>query len=113
PSGENKHCLVVLGPRSCRLSRKMKQVSEPVLRVSQLHLIPQPGPVEIRIGSQHPGQGFDEPRIEIRLGDRTQYDFSRVSFCIPTNMFKSRIAECGQLTLQIVRPGRPSIERVA
>lgn len=105
PSGQNLNCSVLLRHGARSLRGEMNQVSQPVLCVLQFSPVPQPFPIQIRVGFQDPRQSFDETGIEVAVQDGAENYFSRIACLRGPQVLKTGVAERRQPFLNFIRPG--------
>jgi len=53
-------------------AREGGEEAKPVLKISELDVVEQPGPVQMRISSENPGKGPRDTRVEVVLRERLQ-----------------------------------------
>jgi hypothetical protein len=52
----------------------MHHIPQPVLRISQLHLIAQIFPIQVRVSAHHPGKRLNNPGVQIFLNDGIEHN---------------------------------------
>jgi hypothetical protein len=74
--------------------------------------VSQPFPIQIGVGAQDPGQGFNQACVQVSLHYGIEHHLSGIAHCLGTNMLEAGVTERRELSLKIVRWNSVNVERL-